>query len=397
MNVDKLLSGVAVVIDDEIDDKNASIQQIIDQIEDKKMPIVFYKEIPPSEAIPHLESASFIVLDWKRGAGEAGVNIGSQLEDNYVKENINFLEEIIAKCFCPIFIFSNESITDIEAQLKKAKIDVKKQHSFILLKSKSCLRDKLFDVLKDWISETPSIYVLKEWQREYHKSINQLFLDFQKLSPNWPLVFWENSLDDNTNPSRDLGELITRNLHTRMAPFEFEEEPLNCSVSNILPEQIRNVMEGERYLKNPRDDDIAPGDVFKKSKKYYVNIRAACDLIPRGEVGIDDIKLYLIQGKKLSPKEMEEIYSDKYSNFQESDTFAIIYPIEDGKALRFNFKDLSIKSWEEMKGSRKGRILAPHVVRLQQRFALYQQRQGLPRIPSKLAESWKTKNNPTSP
>jgi hypothetical protein len=53
------------------------------------------------------------------------------------------------------------------------------------------------------------------------------------------------------------------------------------------------------------------------------------------------------------------------------------------KTYRYEFKNLTIKKWSEIKSSRIGRLLPPHITRIQQRYALYMQRQGLPRTPEK--------------
>jgi len=63
------------------------------------------------------------------------------------------------------------------------------------------------------------------------------------------------------------------------------------------------------------------------------------------------------------------------------DNQSIVFNIIDGKTYNFKFKDLTINKWSAIKDKRVGRLLPPYITRIQQRYALYLQRQGLPRTP----------------
>lgn len=135
---------------------------------------------------------------------------------------------------------------------------------------------------------------------------------------------WENFGADGANKSLEMDELISRNLHSRMTPFDFENDILD-KASHVPRGELRKLLEGERFLKKNslHDDDIGTGDLFKEEYenggetkvRYYLNIRALCDLM----------------------------------------------------------RDESL---------RIGRLLPPYITRIQQRYSLYMQRQGLPRIPN---------------
>ena len=213
-----------------------------------------------------------------------------------------------------------------------------------------------------------------------------MFTELQKLSPIWPEIMWQTFGDDGVNKSLELGELISRNLQTRMEPFGFSDEILKKSEREINKSELRNVLEGERFLKSDQlhENDLAPGDVFKISSDYYINIRAACDLFPNRSIenpSYDDIKLYLLKGTNLSPEKVKEAFNEKYGHFSEIDSQAIVFPINDGKAIDFRFKELKIERWADVKNNRIGRILPPYINRIQQKYSLFMQRQGLPRIP----------------
>ena len=57
-----------------------------------------------------------------------------------------------------------------------------------------------------------------------------------------------------------------------------------------------------------------------------------------------------------------------------------LYCVE-GKTVRFDFRKFQVKQFSDVKDQRIGRLLHPYLTRIQQRYALYLQRQGLPRIP----------------
>ena len=98
MPAENLSSGIAVVIDDELDDDKANINNLVSQIEKQNMPCLKYKELPEESVIDHFEGISFLLLDWKLQAdllGEAvpeGVRLPDELRKAAVKENISFLK-----------------------------------------------------------------------------------------------------------------------------------------------------------------------------------------------------------------------------------------------------------------------------------------------------------------
>ncbi len=392
MNIKELFQGIAVVIDDEIDDEKANINRIVTQIEAEKIPILKYTSLPERDIVDHFQNLSFLLLDWKliknnvsNEEVEEGVTIPDVLQEYDAAENIAFIKSINSICFCPVFIFTNEiNIDSIEAKLIEAGVILENRPSNVFIKQKNDLKgkNKLFKTVKIWMEKNPSIYVLKEWEYKYQKSKNRLFTEFQNISPVWPKILWKNYTNDNAIPSLELGEFISRNLHTRMAPFQFSETILSKRGKKINPNELQLVIEGEMFITSLDENNISPGDVFKISSRYYINIRAACDLIPgRDHQSIDDIELYLIRGSKLSVPKGKKAFSKKHGKFSEIDSQSIVFPIDRGKIVDFRFKKLEIKKWKDLKYRRVGRLLPPYINRIQQRYSLYMQRQGLPRIP----------------
>lgn len=388
MGADDLFNGVAIVIDDEIDEQGANISKLMAQIREKHIPCVTYNEIPDFAAIQHFSNISFLLLDWTLMPAEAlapNVKVGAELHASIVKKNISFLKKLTKTCFAPIFIFTNEDTNVVTDKLHEHDL----YHNNIFVKNKSELTQSLFEEISKWARKVPSVYVLKEWEACYRSAINALFLDFYRQSPAWPKILWETFEADKVNSSRELGEVITRNLYTRMAPFSFDNESITAESSRtISKKELRSVLEGERFIKKTglHHDSIAVGDVFKLSGGIYINIRPDCDCIPdrnSSNVSLDSVLLYLLKGSKLSDAKEKKNYQEELGKFEEIDCQAVVFCMVEGKTYDFRFKDVTIRSWAELKNHRIGRLLPPHITRIQQRFAMYIQRQGLPRIPHK--------------
>jgi hypothetical protein len=379
-----LFDGIAVVIDDEIN-KSGNILDITQQIQKKNIPLLRYEELPDADTIRNLKNISFLLLDWNLRVLDLadiqeGVRIPDKSRGEMESENIEFLKSFFSVSFCPVFIFSNEDCNDIEELLIKNELYKKDKPNRIFIKQKSELiaEGKLFSEIEEWLKTTPSIYVLKEWDKAYKKSMIDFFNDFQNLNPWWPLVMWKCYQDDGVNQSLELADLLVRNVHTRMRPFEFCKDVLEMPCPTIDKQDLRKILEGERYLskKNLHDEDIGTGDIFKIDEEYFLNIRAQCDLFRNG-----DIILYCIAGKELPESQENKLFVKKYGLFNEKINQAIIPFIDNGKVVDFSFNNLEIKQYCEIKEKRIGRLLTPYIIRVQQRFALYMQRQGLPRIP----------------
>ncbi|MFI0416197.1 MAG: hypothetical protein ACH255_18895 [Candidatus Thiodiazotropha sp.] len=382
-----LLSGPAIIIDDKIDSgEQDDINNLIIEIEDKDIPCAKFTELPQEGIARHLSGVSFLILDWKLQEVPEGVAIPDAIYD----ENIRFLKKVLDDAFIPIFIFTSESIESVKAKLIANDLYHTNGQNLIFIENKSnLLGNNLFDKINTWIKDTPSVYVLKEWEQEYNKSKTGLFIDFYNINHSWPRILWSTFEDDNVDPSYGLGEMITKNIHTRMSPFELEAELLN---SKHPPEkkQLRMVLSGEKFIedKNNRlkSNSIASGDVFKFKKEgktrysYFLNIRPDCDCISRS-CPIDEIDVYLLELDRLSDNKEKNAFMEKYGNFEERDNNTFIFNMYENRSFYVRFKDLTIKTWGELRDHRIGRLLPPYITRVQQRYSLYLQRQGLSRTP----------------
>jgi len=398
MSLKELFNGVAVVIDDEYGNSNANITAIVQQIEQENIPVLGYSKLPSVDSINHFHNISFLLLDWELKPesiqdinDEIAISIPSELSRAQEKDSIDFLKQVFSVTFCPIFIFSNLDIESIRRELVKNLLFFtdKPNRIFIQRKNDLTTRGELFNAVEKWLVETPSMYVLKQWQYEYGKALGNFFNDFQGYSPYWPLVMWKNFKDDvceNTdveniqlNLSLQMTDLIARNVFTRIKHYNFSNEILDIQTISPDKNELRLILEGERYLQKQRltDNDISTGDLYKIRDKYYLNIRPQCDLLRQ-----DNVELYCITGKRLTNKNEIDLFTDKYGKFSERTDKIILPFVDGGKVIDFSFKRLELKYYNELKDKRIGRILHPYITDIQQRFALYLQRQGLPRIPS---------------
>lgn len=392
-----LFHGIAVVIDDEIADQNSGIRAIQSQIEQEGCSVIGMPDIPGGAKLGNLKSASFFVVDWNLYAAPLGEDIGvgaSIIPAGLKRENarrvIEFLKNLKQVRFAPVFIFTAGPTDEVISLLKKhGDLYAENAPSHIFVKTKAEVLDKgVFNILAESLQQTPSAYVLKEWERQYEQAKNKLFIDFYGNSVLWPLILWKTFQDDGVPPSVELGTLIGRNLLSRMTPFMFDLSSFDSTLLDTLQGDRENyrailikVLEGERFL--PGDqlhmESAAPGDVFKDGKHYWVNIRPDCDCVARNSAEQDAIQLYLLEGSKLSSGQVK--YDEAHGLLVERDTETIMFPMNNGATVSFRFKDLQIRSWGEIKAKRIGRLLAPFLTRLQQRYSAYLQRPGLTRVP----------------
>ena len=387
MELNSLMTGIGVVIDDELDGSGMGehgskdlIFEILERLEDKwNMPFYKSSEIPPERSWGNLlQAASFILLDWRLWTGGA-----SQLEVEGVRTNIRFLKQA-RDHFVPVFIFTNESPEDVESNLPES---VYRKESpdgnFIFLRRKSDLivGDSLdFSAIEDWIRRNASVYALKTWEEAFHSAKRELFGTMYARSPDWPRVFWKAYQDDGVDPSSSLTHLINESLRGRMRTNAFEEEVLAGAFAEIPKEDLQAVIGETSFHRCITSDEVRCGDLFQSSeRRFLLNLRPDCDCVPRAGQAIDRVQLFCVEGEVMTDEEVRENY--RQGHFEEKVWEGIAFAVCEGKSVRFNFRKLRVKRFAELKDQRIGRLLHPYLTRIQQRYALYQQRQALPRIP----------------
>ncbi|MCY4148426.1 MAG: hypothetical protein OXD44_10495 [Gammaproteobacteria bacterium] len=385
-----LLSGIGVVIDEKIhaenDDSSGantepdSIQQVIRQLEEEwELPFCRLTKHPDKKAWPQLfKGASFIILDWKLWDEKVGA--GSRVEQDIITTHIEFLKE--AKYyFIPVVIYTNENPKDVEDKLPSSVYENENtDKNFVFIKQKSPQFD--FNALQEWISRNASVYTLKAWEQSFHDAKKDLFGSMFAKNPDWPKVFWKGFKDDGVNPGYSLSNFVNENFLGRMNTDIFEEDILGSGIDAINKEDLRSLIgqatfQGREQLPG---NDIRCGDLFKMpQQKYLINIRPDCDCVPRNGQTMDGVELYCVEGKQITDNQVAEKFHK--GQIPERINEGIVFSVYEGKSIRFDFKKLQINNYGKLRENRIGRLLHPYITRIQQRHALYLQRQGLPRIP----------------
>ena len=400
MDIKELLSGIAIIIDDKIKEENSQdlILKIRDQLKENHISILEYKDLPDDSEIPNFKNISFILLDWELfERPEPGMPID---EAPFINNNIKFLKLIKKVGFTPVFIFSNQPPNSIIRKLSEEDLYNEDSNNYIFIKRKQDLLSEdndnlLLTEIENWLKETPSMYVLKEWENSLNKAKRDLFWTFYEINPKWPSVLQKTLKDDGSDVNYELGNFIYKNISARTAQIPFDDDILNQEDDNISTKDIRKVLEAERFIKNNAlPDKPCTGDLFEcevdveglKEKKYYLNIRPECDIAIRPN-RTSNPELYCLKGSKLDERKINsEDENNKVSfengNFIEKINNTYISFIN-GKIIEFLFKDLKIKKWNAIKDKRIGRLLPPYITKVQQRYSFYLQRQGLPAIPKK--------------
>jgi hypothetical protein len=396
MTVPHLFKGVAVVIDNGIGTGEA-IDKILASIRASGGHAIELGKLPPPDYdLEHFARVSFFIMDWNLANDENGipleakVRLPEMLDKQMVADNIDFLKRLRKSRHAPVVIFSNEDPDTVIDELSAdAELHKSVQESHILVKRKVDVADKVYEILEDWGKATPSVLTLKTWERNYIRAANDLFIDLHNRTPYWPVLLWQTFGADNIPPEVEMNKLLNRLVESRMDLLALELKPF---LETVDQERAKNhadyiksmngVLEGERFLRASKlkDGIYAPGDIFERvvsedKRTYWMNIRAECDCLR----GSDSMELYLLQLKLVENPEISRQFG-LISN--EKDTEAVVFAMMDGKTYTVKFKDMDIRELRKMKDmTRVGRLLPPFVTRVQQRYASYLQRPGMPRIP----------------
>lgn len=435
MQVEKLFNGIAVIVDNEIEDEKSDIYKIKRLIEAKNIPVAVFAEIPPLEVIPSFASASFVVLDWDYTNGKLEVEdderviIPGELALTNESRLIEFIRCLLCNIFVPIFIFTAKSKESIVDSLRMESLWDEKKTNRIFVEQKTEIDsdEKLFSAIDKWVRAMPSVYVLKEWERVIRETQNKMFNEMYTYSPNWTKIIWEMLKTDSRDNQKEFGDFVTRQLTNRINGFTFEEENISTE-DPILPEELLSVVEGERYIEYSQTPVQAyTGDLFydETSGTYYLNVRAQCDLARD-----KNPELYLIKGKVLSDEDIvtqdirltddgilhisaKERYSlsdlgeicqkntklielNKLFRNYKNDAFfnngniigkkseIIIACVAGKKALKFRLDINKVIKYKQLQDKLIGKILPPYITQIQQCCASYIVREGVMPTPKEI-------------
>jgi hypothetical protein len=264
------------------------------------------------------------------------------------------------------------------------------------VKSKSEVKDRLYEVLDEWARQPPSVFTLRSWEKIYARAANELFIDLHNTTPYWPVLMWQTFGADGVPPQIEMNRLINRLVEARMGPLDADLGPYLEDIDRTIAERpdvyrqsMFRVLEGERFLRAHRLEAgiYAPGDVFGITAEagrstYWINIRPECDCLRGG----DSHEIYLLAAKPV--KDIESQIDPTFGTIiGEKDNEASVYAMMGGESFSIKLKDVrvrTLKAMRDQKYERVGRLLPPFITRVQQRYAAYVQRPGLPRIPPAL-------------
>ena len=407
----ELFVGPAVVVDDEVNQTNTAARAAAEELAQAHFPVLRRRVIPPDDEIAHWQAMSLIVLDWDlRGTssippddddsdeGDGVILLGLTLPDSMKKDpttdSLRFVRKLMKDLYCPIFIISNLDVEKIWEQLEDGlnEDECQQLRARVIVRSKTQAEGSLLGGLSEWIAKHPAIYALKTWERGYERAKAALFDDFQQSSVEWPGILWHNSREDGTNPNHDLTETISRNLLHRMDPHLFKANLISPTGRPESLDSVRRVLHQEAVLPAERlhDDVIMPGDFFfgedeQNCPPHYIDIclTPACDLVARGEDKADDIRLFMVKASLVRGAELSTAKAIQHMlKSSDSTTSVLLHHLVPEDAMYVvRFKNWFVATWGDVKNRRFGRLLDPYVTLLQQRNALFSQRQGLPRLP----------------
>lgn len=444
--VEDLFRGIGVIIDDEIKDNDSEAYKMACDFREHGVPIVEFDSIPDETIIDSLQNISFAVLDWEFKSKpfefdqeiDLGVSVGSSLKEEQRQSILSFLEDLLSKTFIPVFIITGQDFEDVKAELIDKKVYSEDKPTRIMLQSKESISgyNDLIREVHTWLENTPSALALKIWEKEAVRTKNKMFLELYKASPNWVNVLLKSMRNDSGNKDRtvnhEFNEFLNNSFVNRMSDGPYSQIK-NIRKDGKNQEEIRRILQGERYIEYNSDDlpEIAlVGDLYKSKvgEEYYLNIRAQCNTIRN-----DNPVLYLIPGKEMDISLISRPFSislrkrmrenvimvnqtpfpvDSLLHASENDktrfnqcvqsmnknvvfqrgeiiekkTEAIVACIANKYLIRFQFDAFEAikKSNLEERAVRIGRLLPPYITKIQSRFASYMVREGVMALPDEL-------------
>lgn len=379
---EELIRGVGVIIDDQVfsDSSGDEIIDVRKKLEAKHIPLLCYETLP-TEKIPHFGNVSFIILDWNLMASGDGTETAQVSSDPI----FDFLGEVKKITDAPVFIISNQGNASIIAELKaKMLCSEDSSENWIFVKDKSALRtpeDALVRTIDGWLKKAPSLYVHKKMAKMLREATVKVFHDFTELETRWPSILLSEYSKDGVDGNEALTATMLRNIEARMPKPEYKTSICGRSPAVVgTGLSIAKVLAAERFVpvSELQDSQFCTGDLYFKEDLYFLNIRAQCDLL-RGDT--DSLQLYCITGKLAEFGSPDVSYSAVMGQFVDKVHFATLAGALVQKVLQFDFRTLSLHSAESLRTYKIGRLLPPFITQIQQRFAFYFHRQGVPRTP----------------
>jgi len=390
---EELNKGIAIIIDEQIDDVQSGdlIIKIAAKVKEQGIPFCSFTTLKDARAcLKNFLQVNFLILDWQlivsNGAPE-------QIKDANAKENIKFIEEFRQVSSAPIFIFSSLAEVDIKdyfVRFGKGILKDNTKKDFILIKTKSSVSENndLFSSVEIWLKSNPAIYTLKKWENAFLEAKNKAFSHLFTISPIWSKILWDTATVDQIDESTNLNDIIYKSIKSRTSVIDFDKDIIDSIPdAEIDADEIKSVIIAANYLSNENIsiNDVQPGDIFKVEKKYYINFRPVCDTVISRPAC--DKLLYCLKGDILSAGQVKDRYNEKYKMLIDKNNEIILYGIDGKKFVNFPLNSFEVFEYDKIKDKRIQRLLPPYSNYLQQSVSSYLQRVGLPRTPHVIIEN----------
>ena len=385
-------------------DKNGdAINNIVYQLEEANVPLVKYADIPSPDVINNFGQVAFLLLDWKLLAVESvdkeqtdepnPVQTGDTQQQKELEEKLSFIEEFHKICFAPVLLFTNEDIDVIKEKLVGRNLYRGDKTDFIFIRRKAELKsvkggkNVVVETVSKWVQSTPVTHLVSEWNRSVFSAQSKMFHDFWQSGHEWPQILWSAYEGDHSAPSRELTELLGKNLFSRIT-CSFDKtlfESPSSQSANSDADVIR-VLEGANFIgSNSLDIPNGCGDLFLLEKPadikeedffpYLLLISCDCDITQ--DSAPEDNYLVLV-GKSVPLTEGLH----KKGGVVENPGSHYAFPIHGAKCVRFDFKKHRTYEPNTLRSlNRVGRITPPLLTVIRQRYAQWVQREGLPAMP----------------
>lgn len=387
--------GIGVVIDDKVpltDEESVddAIGEIVSQLKADGISLLRFREIPQETEWNNFGTAAFLLIDWSLLSSVAEDSAKQAMK----KRICDFIKMVHNKAFAPIFVFSNQDEGEIKEYLQSQGIPTERPDSYVLVKPKAEMREldaagnpKLIAEINDWIQATPAIKLFTSWGNDVLAARNQMFSEFYNKSHNWPSLLWKAYKEDDDDPSQGLSQVMFDNLRGRVKcnisamPDVASDERTIVALTDVLS---LTVMLPNNLLPS---EQIGCGDLFPNGdQKFFLVVSCDCDCIIRAGESADNKLVQVVtieDGCKRTSNVMKERFTQRYGLVHETNK-SYIFPI-DKKCYAVKYASHAMIKFTSLNvRERLGRILPPYITDIRQRLAQWNQRVGLPKLPSEL-------------
>lgn len=391
-----LLAGAVVFIDDELKDRKSQAAALLEEIRATGRPVAWALSIPEDRDswFEHWQSLAFVVLDWDLSPSSGGSTGGSTLSDYERRRLYEFVDELMRRVYCPVFIISAEDVNDIQRQILEDDRFVLPNGSLdarIAVFSKDVLMDNIVAHLTEWMSRSPSLSALRAWELEYDSAKNRLLIELNEVEPDWPVYVWRAADYDQVDPAYELASVISTNLLNRFNPIIFDVGAITGYAGPTTGVARRRVSQGRTAVPGDRLSEVMvlPGDIFlfpeAEDGDVWINVSPACHTVGRlletladGTEVREPVRLHLLRGKPVSwPSTAGAL---KTMDSTDRANSIVIHTLLEGNPYRFVFGDAQIVDWANVREHRVARLMQPFITRVQQLHAAYIQSEGLPKV-----------------